>query len=297
MTQSNSNGRVQVLLACTITYGVALGVAYFTVSALPGDLHPIWIALIADLAATLVVFVAGAIIGNSSLYDPYWSVAPLVIIVYWALQDSNGDANVIRTTLVFAVVYAWGLRLTFNCFRRWTSLDHEDFRYQDLRKSSGKLYPLVDLFGIQIFPTLLVFAGCLPLYPALTSGAALGLFDLIAVLLAGFGIFYEALADQQLRKFLVTRSDAGRVCTDGVWGRSRHPNYLGEMSFWCGLWFFALAVNPDWWWTGIGALAMIILFVVISIPMMQTRHKQRRPDYEEQVKDVPVLLPKLSGRH
>jgi len=295
MTQANSNGRIQVLLACAVTYAAALVVAYLTVVALPDDLHPIWIALIADLAATLVVFVAGAIVGNSSLYDPYWSVAPLVIIVYWALSDVDGDANLIRTALVIAVVYAWGLRLTFNCFRRWTSLNHEDFRYQDLRKSSGRLYPLVDLFGIQLFPTLLVFAGCLPLYPALTMGGSLGVFDVLAVLLAGFGIFYETLADQQLRKFLVTRSDASRVCTNGVWGRSRHPNYLGEMSFWGGLWFFALAVNPDWWWTGIGALAMIILFVFISIPMMQTRHKQRRPDYEEQVQNIPVLLPKLKG--
>ena len=295
MTQTTQSGRGRVLLVCTVTYLAALAVAYLTASALPEDLHPIWIALIADCAATLVVFIAGALVGNSSVYDPYWSVAPLAIIIYWALIGAESDTNAIRTGLVFLLVYTWGLRLTFNCFRRWTDMSHEDFRYQDLRQSSGRLYPLVDLFGIQLFPTFLVFAGCLPLYPALTSGASLGIFDLIAVLLAGFGIFYEALADQQLRKFLTTRSDPGKVCTMGVWGRSRHPNYLGELSFWCGLWFFALAVNPDWWWTGVGALAMILLFVFISIPMMQTHHKQRRPDYEDQVKGIPVLFPKLSG--
>ena len=294
MSQTEPTERAKVLTICAVTYLAALFAAFVTASALPGDLHPIWIALIADLTATLVVFVAGALVGNSSLYDPYWSVAPLVIIIYWAMSGGESDTNLIRVTLVFILVYAWGLRLTFNCFRRWTSMAYEDFRYKDLRKSTGKLYPLVDLFGIQLFPTLLVFAGCLPLYPALTSGSALGIFDLIAVLVAGFGIFYEALADQQLRRFLVTRNDPAKVCTDGIWGRSRHPNYLGELSFWCGLWFFALAANPDWWWTGIGALAMVLLFVFISIPMMQTRHKERRSDYEDQVRNIPLLLPKLT---
>ena len=55
----------------------------------------------------------------------------------------------------------------------------------------------------------------------------------------------------------------------------RHPNYLGEIGFWWGLWLFALAADPSWWWTVIGPLAMVALFARVSIPMMDQRLRER----------------------
>ena len=288
-------GHHGVIVTCLVAYVLAIAVAGVLVAALENQMPALWLTLSADVGATLVIFLIGLALRNSSLYDPYWSVAPMVIAGYWLFGLSLSEANGLRGMLVFGLVCLWGMRLTFNCLRRWPSLTHEDFRYQDLRLKTGAAYWLVDLFGIQMMPTLLVFLGCLPLYPALVlSSAPLNGLDGVAALVTGFGIFYEALADRQLAAFLKQRSNPSRVCTRGVWGRSRHPNYLGEMSFWWGLWLFALAAAPNWWWTGIGALAITLLFVFISIPMMQERHKSRRKDYETQVASIPLILPRLS---
>ena len=76
-----------------------------------------------------------------------------------------------------------------------------------------------------------------------------------------------------------------------MWRHSRHPNYLGEIGFWCGMWLFGLAAQPRWWWTVVGPLGMVFLFAVVSVPMMDRRSVQRRPGYAEHMREVSALLP------
>jgi steroid 5-alpha reductase family enzyme len=79
--------------------------------------------------------------------------------------------------------------------------------------------------------------------------------------------------------------------TGGLWAYSRHPNYLGEVIFWWGLFLFALATDSDYWWTIIRPVAITTLFVFISIPLVEKRNRERRPGYEEYTKNIPVLFP------
>ena len=81
----------------------------------------------------------------------------------------------------------------------------------------------------------------------------------------------------------------------GLWGVSRHPNYLGELLFWASLTLFGLAAAPGTWWQPAGLLAMLAMFLGASIPMMERRSLERRPDYQQVVDRVPMLLP-LPGR-
>ena len=102
--------------------------------------QPIVIVGLADLAATVVIFIFSVITNNSSMYDPYWSVAPVPIALFWLLQPgSNGFANP-RHVLIFALLCLWAIRLTTNWATQWRGLDHEDWRYQDIQKQTGILY-------------------------------------------------------------------------------------------------------------------------------------------------------------
>ncbi len=282
--------------ACLGAYGMAaLSASLIVESGISDNL--ILITLYADIIATCVIFLAVLLFRNSSLYDPYWSVAPILIAVYWLSIGLTETANPIRAFMVTAVVCLWGVRLTYNCMRRWRSLQQEDFRYQDLRAKHGPLYWLVDLFGIELTPTLLVFLGCLPLYPALvTSTEPVGWVDLLALTLTLSAITIEARADTQLRRFLNSNSAEGpaqgNVCTVGLWSWSRHPNYFGEMLFWWGLAVFGLAAAPGWLWSLLGASLITLLFVAVSIPMMQERNRLKRPNYDAQVKGISILLPR-----
>jgi steroid 5-alpha reductase family enzyme len=280
---------------CVLTYLVAGAVAVAAGYALSeSDQHPIVVAGVADVAATVVVFLFGVAVRNASLYDPYWSVAPVPIALYWAL-GAEPDANVARQVIAIALVGAWAVRLTWNWLRGWSGLDHEDWRYVDLRASSGRAYPLVNFFGIHFFPTLMVFLGCLALYPALTSDAPLGVFDGVAVLVTAVAIAIEATADQQLRRFVIEhpRKQGGAILRTGLWSRSRHPNYFGEMLFWWGLFVFALAAAPAWWWTIVGALAMTAMFRFISLPLIERRMEARRPGWAAYAETTPLVIPRI----
>ena len=115
--------------------------------------------------------------------------------------------------------------------------------------------------------------------------------DILALLVTVGAILLEATADRQMRKFLEQPDGRGKTINRGLWARSRHPNYLGEILFWWGLYLFALAANPGFWNVIIGPVAITLMFLFISIPMMEKRMKARRSDYSEYMKRVPTLLP------
>jgi steroid 5-alpha reductase family enzyme len=278
----------------TVAY-VAAGLAAWAVAAALAGEHPLLVTLVADLAATVVVFLGSLLVRNASLYDPYWSVAPPVIVVAWVW----GSALSARQVAVLAVVLIWAVRLTANWAISWRGLTHEDWRYARLREQRPPWLPfwVINLTGIQIMPTLVVFAGLLPVWPAVTvTGRPWGWLDVAGLLVALAAVLIEAVADRQMRAFTGDPANRGHVLGRGLWRYSRHPNYLGEVGFWWGLLLFALAAAPDWWWTVIGPVIMVLLFVFVSIPLMDRRSLARRPEYAEHMRRVPALLPLAFGR-
>jgi len=276
-----------------VTY-LAAGVAAWGVAgAVPGQ-HPLAATFWADLVATATVFATSMAVGNSSLYDPYWSVAPAVIVVGWAIGAGAGASG--RPALVLVLVLIWAARLTVNWALSWRGLGHEDWRYVQIREQTAGRVPwwLVSLTGIQVMPTLVVFAGLLAAWPAVTVvGAPLGPLDAVAGAVTVAAVAIETAADRQLRRFARDPAHRGRVIDRGLWRYSRHPNYLGEIGFWWGLWLFALAAAPGWWWTVVGPVAMVLLFAFVSVPMMDRRSLARRPAYAEHLSRTPALLPRL----
>ncbi|MEV0895306.1 DUF1295 domain-containing protein [Actinoplanes sp. NPDC049802] len=280
----------------TAAYLVA-GLAAWAVAAVLDGTPPLLLTFYADLAATLVVFAASMLVANASLYDPYWSVAPAVIVVVWVLWRTGGDPSAAtgRQVAVLLLVLAWAVRLTANWASSWRGLSHEDWRYVQLREQRPPGVPwwLVNLAGIQLMPTLVVFAGLLPVWPAVTvTGRPWGVLDVLAVAVTATAVLIEATADRQMRRFTRDPANRGRIIDRGLWRHSRHPNYLGEIMFWWGLWLFGLAAAPDRWWTVLGPVTMVLLFLFVSVPMMDRRSMARRPAYEEHMRRVPALLPR-----
>lgn len=244
----------------------------------------------ADVVATGVVFLGSLVFNNSSIYDAYWSVAPMILALAFAIR---GEAPIIRKVLVTGLVLLWGARLTWNWARGWPGLEHEDFRYADLRKTTGKAYWLVSFFGIHLMPTVLVYLGCFSLGVALDTGkTALGILDGLGLVVTLGAIAIEARADHELRRFRMTNQEPGRILDTGVWAHCRHPNYLGEVLFWWGLFLFAMAGNVSAYWVVVGPLSINLLFVGVSIPLMTQRALARRPAYAERITRVPALLPR-----
>jgi len=249
---------------------------------------------IADVLATVVVFLFSIIFNNSSVYDPYWSVAPPFIVVY--LMTLFPEGNSVRQWIILALVLFWSLRLTINWLRGWSGLKHQDWRYTSIAKKTGKFYWPVSFLGIHFMPTVFVFLGCLPLWFSLSSTESINLYDVVATLFTFVAIMVEWMADEQLIKFRKSNSKEPFM-QSGLWAISRHPNYLGEISFWVGMFLFLLSAtklnDSAGYWTVIGVISMVILFKFISIPLMEKRNIAGKQGYQEYIKKVPALLPRF----
>ncbi len=282
-----------------LTYAAAFACAWAAVKVW-GPLPPLAELAVGTLAATALVFVASLLFDNSSLYDPYWSLQPLAITVYYLWTGRAALAS--RDLLVACLVFLYAVRLTSNFYRDWRGLMQEDFRYVAFRRRYGKLYWPMSFLGIHLFPTLLVYLGCLPLYAVSRSReVSLSWLDGVATVVVLGAVAVAFVADEQLRRFRRRSREPGRhlerrYLDSGLWACSRHPNYLGEISTWWGLWLFALACGGAWWWTGVGALAITLLFVLVSVPMMEKRMLATRPGYEGYRRSTPMLVPGLRLR-
>lgn len=251
----------------------------------------LWLdTLIADLLATMVVFVFSRKYRNSSFYDAYWSVIPPLLVFYWWYRST--DVDLLRAWLITVVVLLWAIRLTANWVYAFPGLHHEDWRYPMFKQRAGRFEIVADLVAIHLIPTLQVFLAMMPVYVALTNPAR-GLVWLawIAFVVGLAAVVLELAADAQMHRFVAERR-SGEAMDRGLWSWSRHPNYFGEFSFWAALALFGIAAAPaDWWWLILGALAMLAMFLGASIPMMEERSLQRRPAYRDVVQRVSRFVP------
>ena len=103
-------------------------------------------------------------------------------------------------------------------------------------------------------------------------------------------VVIQYISDDQMRKFRKDENNLGKTMKYGLWKYSRHPNYLGEVSFWFGIYVFALASESPSLWLLACPIVMLALFVFISCPMMDNRSLKRRLDYKEYMDKTPQLI-------
>jgi len=266
-------------------YALALAAGLFVYRHMNGGV--IFRVFAADIAATLLMYLVSLPLENASVYDPYWSVAPVVILPLAIEEFGAWNAG---TILLLACVCYWGIRLTANWAYTFHGYEHQDWRYTMLREKSGVFYPLVSLFGIMLFPTLVVYLCLLPaLFYVQTGGVNL-------VTLLGFALSISAatlqlVADIQLHRFQKRAANRGEIIRSGVWRHSRHPNYLGEILMWWGVYLVMLSVLPGRWLLGVGALVNTMMFLLISIPMAEKRLAGYKQGYDRYVAETNRLLP------
>ena len=123
------------------------------------------------------------------------------------------------------------------------------------------------------------------------NSAQLGIVGIVGICITLAAIIIAFVADEQMRNFRNDISNAGKNMKSGLWKHSRHPNYFGELLTWWGIWLMAMDQNTSLWWTGIGALSITLMFVFISIPMMDRRSIENREGYAEHVRNTRALLP------
>jgi steroid 5-alpha reductase family enzyme len=244
-----------------------------------------WVSLlIADVVSTTLTFIFSLIFKNASVYDPYWSVQPLVILIAFACGKNITSYGL----LLLVVVSIWAIRLTANWAYTFKNLTCQDWRYTMLNETTGKFYPLINFIGIHMVPTVIVYACTLPGVYALREGISANVLSVVFLCLSLAAIIIQGTSDIQMHKFR-KHKDSTFIHT-GLWKYSRHPNYLGEILMWWGIGLSVVSASYGNYYLLIGAILNTILFLTVSIPMADKRQSHKQ-GFEEYKKQTRMLLP------
>lgn len=266
----------------TLIYALCSAAGILLFSALPFEFY--LSLLIADVAATVAVFAFSLLFRNASVYDPYWSVQPMVILI----ATAAGGAVSASGAPVLTAVCLWGVRLTANWAYTFHGLGAQDWRYTMLAKNTGRLYPVVNFCGIHLVPTLVVYGCVLPAALTVKSGAELNAGGVIFFALSVCAAILQGVADCQMHSF--KRAGQGGFIRRGLWKYSRHPNYLCEITMWWSIALFAVCTLGFRWYYIAGAAANTLLFLCVSIPLADS-HQSRKEGFAEYKRQTHMLLP------
>ena len=269
-----------ISVTCVYILATVLGVLVYRAL----DLDWWLVLLIADIAATVFTFIFSLIFKNASVYDPYWSMQPPVIIIAFAIGRELTAFGI----LLIIVVSFWALRLTANWAYTFANLNHQDWRYTMLNEKTGIFYPIINFVGIHMVPTLVVYGCILPAVYAIREGLCANIASILFLCISLCAATLQGIADIEMHKFRKNRTSA--FIRTGIWKYSRHPNYLGEILMWWGVGLAVVCAAPEAWYLASGALANTVLFLAVSIPMAD-RRQSRKEGFAEYKKQTRMLLP------
>ena len=286
--ENMKNNKVFGLFTLLAIYLIASAIGILTFILLNPYMNFLVAILIADAVATVFVWAAGIVAGTPSVYDPYWSVQTIIIYIPLLAYFNNWNLFTIVPLVVMAI---YSIRLTVNFIKGFHGLGYVDWRYSMLKEKSGKLFQFVNLFGICMFPTMVVYLASVPLFVyASLSFESYSYLDFIGSGVILLGVFFELVADLQMKKFIRIRESREQVINIGMWKYYRHPNYLGEILIWFGVAFILIIHNYQMAYWIVGAVVNLLMFLFISIPMEEKHMLEYKPNLKDYIKTTSCLL-------
>ncbi len=226
---------------------------------------------------------------DAGLVDAVWSGSFAAVAVFLALTTPGDPA---RRVLIAVLVATWSLRLAAHLVAdRLTGEVEEDGRYRRLREEKGDDFPRW-LFWFDQAQGLSVVLLAIPLRLALANETPLGPLDLVAAALIVTSIAGESIADRQLARFRRDPANRGRVCRDGLWRYSRHPNYFFEWLHWLAypLWAFGAPYGAVAWLAP-AAMLLLILKVTGVPPTEEQALRSRGEAYRDYQRTTNAFFP------
>lgn len=248
------------------------------------------VGVVAAFVIQWLVFIPSYKAQTEKFYDLTGAMTYISITVFLVLASPGVDA---RGLLLAAMVVAWAVRLGAFLFLRVMKHGKDD-RFDDIKRDSIRFLNAWTIQGLWVVLTAALA------WVAITSDRKVGLDGFfwagLLVWAAGFGI--EAVADSQKRAFKADPANKGRFISTGLWSRSRHPNYFGEITLWVGVAIIALPVLQGWQWAALVSPVFVALLLIkgSGVPLLEAKADEKwggQPDYEAYKKNTPVLIPKV----
>jgi steroid 5-alpha reductase family enzyme len=275
------------------------------------ELASAWLTLM--ISVVILCFTVSELTRNYSQVDKLWSLMP--IAYSWMTVAAFPSARVI---LMASIVTIWGLRLSYNFYRKggysiipWKGV--EDYRWKVLRENpalKGRVrFGLFNLLFISLYQNLLIMIFSTPLLLAVLNGETrLNFTDIVAAILMVAFIITESIADNQQYRFqqekkglhegdhIYSKSLSLGFLTEGLWKYVRHPNFTSEQAIWICFYFFGVAASGKWINFTLAGPVLLVLLFFGSSAMTEKISSSKYPGYATYRKNVPRFLPVLFRR-
>ena len=262
------------------------------------------------LIVVTVCFIVSEITRNYSQVDKLWSLMP--IVYGWITVGSVPSPRVI---IMASLVTIWGLRLSYNFYRKggyniipWKG--EEDYRWKLVREKrflKGRFrFGLFNLFFISLYQNIVIFMFSSPmLLAALYPEKKITIIDLVACMMMVTFIFTESISDNQLFKFRQEKKNQGLkenkyeeslkkgFMTEGLWRYARHPNFTSEQAIWICFYFFGVAASGLCFNITLTGPVLLILIFIGSSRLTESISSKKYPEFTAYQKKVPKFIPRI----
>lgn len=248
-------------------------------------------ALLISLGINIVGFLVAFRLKTDKLTD--FSYALSFIIINFIAYIQTGNFN-LQNALLFWCISLWGARLgTYLVIRikKWG----RDKRFDEVRNN---FFKFLQFWVFQAITVWVVSISSLQFYKLNTENN-FQLVSILGLIIFFKGLIIETFADLQLFRFSLNPKNKGKFINQGLWSKSRHPNYLGEITVWTGLWIYTLS-STTLTQGLIGLISPVFIFLMIrfisGVPKLEKNASKKwgsDKDYQEYKKKTGLILPKI----
>jgi len=237
-----------------------------------------------------LVFIPSYLLQTEKFFDLTGSITYISVITIALFFSIGADG---RSILLWALVVIWAIRLGTFLFRRIKKAGKDD-RFDEIKPSFIRFLNVWTIQGLWV--TFTMAAALVAI--TTTNRKELDLFALVGFLVWALGFSIEVIADSQKSRFSANPDNKGKFIQTGLWSRSRHPNYFGEIVLWIGVAVIAIPVLQGWQWIALISPVFVTLLLtrVSGVPLLEKKADKKwggQEDYESYKKRTPVLIPRF----
>lgn len=289
MTAKSRNALISIPIVVVI--GALIALAGSNGGATIGGIPVFALGVAAAFVIQWLVFIPSFMAQTEKFYDFTGALTYITITIFLVLASPGVDA---RGLILAAMVVFWALRLGSFLFMRVMKHGKDD-RFDEIKPDFPRFLNTWTVQGLWVVLTAALA------WVAITSDKKVGLdwFTVVGLIIWAMGITVEIVADLQKSAFKADAKNEGRYISTGLWSKSRHPNYFGEITLWVGVAIIALPVLQGWQWAALISPIFVALLLTkgSGVPLLEAKADKKwggEADYEDYKKNTPVLIPKLT---
>ena len=243
--------------------------------------------LLLSVFIQILFFIPSYLLKTERLYDLVGSSTYIVVTTIAYLSVPNKS---VTDTILFLFISIWGIRLGTYLFRRILR-DNDDVRFEKAKKNF--FWFLQYWIGQALWVSITSCAAVIAILK--TESNSINSFLILGVLIWVLGFTLEVIADLQKSKFKKKQNTNKTFISTGLWSKSRHPNYFGEITLWVGIYIISFSSFSDIEFiTVISPIFVYILLTRMSgINMLEKIADERYghlPEYIIYKEETPILF-------